>query len=187
MAQKGPVSTSYEIIILSRGTTLQLPNTQMMLYPPTTPPGASVDGCECLSPHQHAILPGRVCARWLISTDTHCLLFFFSVLCFSPPLLASYECILFTILSWTVPLASSYSPALTNCTLYKQPILNHPGLCPACQNKEWRPGRRALHGWRCYSEIRGSGSLVVLLYDALIALLNISMALPATASGVISH
>lgn len=61
-----PMKSSF----LSRGTTLQLPDTQMMLYPPTIPtPSASLGGCECLGPHQHAILQGRACARWLISTE----------------------------------------------------------------------------------------------------------------------
>lgn len=94
--------------VFSRGTTLQLPNTQRMLYPPQHNPVLQcVCVCECLSPDHHGILQGRVCARWLISTeDTLLLLFFLSSLCFStPPLHASYECILFTILSlrWFPP------------------------------------------------------------------------------------
>lgn len=80
-----PMKSSF----LSRDTTLQLPNTQMMLYPPQQP-SASEDGCKCLSPHQHAILRGRACARWLISTE-HTLLPF---LLLSLVLFSSSSCLL---------------------------------------------------------------------------------------------
>lgn len=69
MAQKGPVSTSYEIIIFVSRYNAPITRHSDDAVPPTTQPSASVDGCECLSPHQHAILRGRACARWLISTE----------------------------------------------------------------------------------------------------------------------
>lgn len=112
--------------VFSRGTTLQLPPTLRGCYTPhTTLPIASVCVRECLSPHHHGILQERACARWLISTeDTLLPLFFLLSLCFSaPPLLASYECILFTSLSlrwWWPP------GLLLHCTLH-----NQPRLCPA--------------------------------------------------------
>lgn len=110
--------------VFSRGTTLQLPNTQRMLYPPHYATQCfSVCVCECLSPHHRGILRGRARARRLISSeDTLLLLFFLSSLCCSaPPLLASYECVLFTfILSprWWTLLPLMLLPS--HYTLYQQ-------------------------------------------------------------------
>lgn len=134
-----PMKSSF----LSRGTTLQLPDTQMMLFPPQHSPVLQWAGASVFLLTKIPFF----CARWLISTeDTLPPFLLLSLLLFSSSS-CCYKCILFTILFGRCPwLNSSSSPALTYCMLYKQPVLDHPGLCPACQNKEWRPGRRALHG-----------------------------------------
>lgn len=149
---------------------LQLPNTRMMLYPPQHNPVLQCV-CGCLGPHHHAILQGRACARWLISTEDTCLLFFFSVLCVSPPsLLAPHECILFTILSFGLRPSFLLYSCLDVLYTIQASILSHPGLCPTCWNKHWRPHRRALHGWRSCLEIMGPGSLVEWMSSSLMLL-----------------
>lgn len=105
MAQKGPVSTSYEIIIFVSRYNAPITRHSDDAIPPTTQPSASVGGCECLPPHQNPILQGRACARWLISTEDTLPPF----LLLSLMLLSSSSCLLqvhFIYHSfWTVPLA----------------------------------------------------------------------------------
>ncbi|KAK1905314.1 Apolipoprotein L1 [Dissostichus eleginoides] len=73
-----------------------------------------------------------------------------------------------------VPPASSYTLALTYCTLYKQPIHNPPGLHSG--NAQWRPWKSS--SWLGDATWR-SGVLDpwmnVLLPDAVTALLNSSI------------
>lgn len=138
-----PMKSSF----LSRGTTLQLPHTQMMLYPPQHSPVLQWAGAVSSSSPKSYSSGARACARWLISTeDTLPPFLLLSLLLFS-----SSSCLLqvhFIYHSfWTVPLAEFLlQPCPDRLYAIQAAILNHPGLGPACQNKEWRPARRALHG-----------------------------------------
>lgn len=146
--------------VFSRGTTLQLPNTQRMLYPPQHNPVLQcVCVClrECLSPNHHGILQETSCARWLISTeDTLLLLFFLSSLCFSTLLLlTSHEYILFTILSlrWCPRLPLTLLPWPTVHYTSSSSSITQGSTLQKCTLETLRRGR----GY--YLEIKGSGSL----------------------------
>ena len=114
--------------VFSRGTTLHLPNTQRMLYPPhNTTQSFSMCVRERLSPHHRGILQGRASARWLISSeDTPFFLFLPLILVLFCSPSSSFVWVHFIYHSFpkTMNPASSYTLAFTLYTI----TAPHPSL-----------------------------------------------------------